>query len=266
VPDGSLTGRVVLVTGAAGGIGAATARELVRRGAAVALIDIDAARVSALAAELGDGVGAWTADITDAAQLERAVEGATARFGGVDAVIANAGIEIIAGIGEMAPSDFARVIDINLIGTWTTMRATLPAVARRRGYYLLVASLSAVAHAPYNGAYDASKAGVVSLGRTLRLESRPRGVSVGIAYLNYVDTPAAREAVENPRVQAILARMPGGAPKPTPVDTVARAFATAIERRSARVVVPRSGIAAVYLPELAQAVIDRVLRKVPADT
>jgi len=259
-PNAPIAGRVVLVTGAAKGIGAATTRELIRRGASVGLVDIDANAVNALARDLGAAAAAWVADIRDAEQIERAVDGVVTRFGGLDAVVANAGVEILGELGELAPTDFARVIEVNLIGTWRTIRATLPAVARRRGYYLLVSSLSAVAHAPYNGAYDASKAGVVSLAKTLRLETRARGIGVGIAYLSYVDTPAAREAVETPRMQALLARMPGGAPRPMPVEDVARAFATAIDRRSARVVLPRSQIAGVYLPELAQAVIDRVLR------
>ena len=260
---GSLAGRVVLVTGAGPGIGAATSRELVRRGALVALIDINADTLNALAEQLGQPAEAWTADITDGAQLERAVSGAVSRFGGLDAVVANAGIEIYGRIGEMDPSDFARVVEVNLIGTWRTVNTTVSAVAQRHGYYLLVSSLSAVAHAPYNGAYDASKAAVASLARTLRLELRPQGVEVGIAYLGYVDTATARAAVESPRMSGILARMPGGVPKPMPVDDVARSFVSAIERRSRRVVLPRSAVTAVYFPELVQAVIDRRLGSAP---
>lgn len=257
-----MAGCVVLLTGAAQGIGAATARELVLRGASVALIDVNADGVRALAEQLGERATAWAADVTDPSELQRAVDGAVLHFGGIDAVVANAGIEVLGALGELAPADFARVIAVNLTGTWHTIRATLPAVARRRGYYLLVASLSAVAHAPANGAYDASKAGVVSLARTLRLESRPDGIDVTVAYLAYVDTAAARAAVESPRMQPILARMPGGVPKPMPVDAVARAFVTAVERRSRRVVLPRAGVLAVYLPELMQALIDRSLGSV----
>ena len=255
-----LTGRVVLVTGAGQGIGAATARRLIREGASVALVDVKPGPINALAQELGPQAEAWSADITDGEQIESAVNGAVSRFGGLDAVVANAGIEIFGAIAEMDAADFARVVQVNLIGTWLTIHATIAAITRRHGYYLLVSSLSAVTHAPYNGAYDATKAGVASLARTLRLEMQPAGVDVGVAYLSYVGTPSGRAAVENPRMKPVLARMPGGAPKPIAVDDVARAFVTSIERRSARVVLPRAAVVAVYLPELAQAVIDRVLR------
>jgi NAD(P)-dependent dehydrogenase (short-subunit alcohol dehydrogenase family) len=118
---------------------------------------------------------------------------------------------------------------------------------------------------PTTGLTTPVKAGVASLARTLRLELRPQGVEVGIAYLAYVDTTTARAAVESPLMSGILARMPGGVPKPMPVDDVARSFVSAIERRSRRIVQPRSGVTAVYFPELVQAIIDRRLGKTAAE-
>jgi len=102
------------------------------------------------------------------------------------------------------------VIDVDLVGTWRTVRATLPAVSERRGYYLIVSSLAAVAHAPFNAAYNAAKAGVVALAKTMRMELAPQGIAVGIADVTYADTETARRAVEDPRMQEVLSVMPGG--------------------------------------------------------
>ena len=122
----------------------------------------------------------------------------------------------LGGVGEMEPEAFQRVIDVDLVGSWRTVRATLPAVAARQGYYLLAASLAAVAHAPLNGAYSAAKAGLVALAKTMRLELALRGVAVGIAYLPYVDTATARLAVEDPRLQALFASAPRSGPRRSP--------------------------------------------------
>ena len=165
---------------------------------------------------LGDRALALEADVTDSGQLERAVAATVARFGGIDAVLVNAGIEILGGVGELEPEAFQRVIDVDLVGSWRTVRATLPAVAARQGYYLLAASLAAVAHAPLNGAYSAAKAGLVALAKTMRLELAPRGVAVGIAYLPYVETAAARRAVDDPRLQALFASAPRLGPRRSP--------------------------------------------------
>lgn len=98
------------------------------------------------------------------------------------------------------------MIDVDLVGTWRTVRATLPAVSERRGYYLIVSSLAAVAHAPFNAAYNAAKAGVVALAKTMRMELAPQGIAVGIADVTYADTETARRAVEDPRMHEVLVR------------------------------------------------------------
>ena len=270
VQQPSLAARTILLTGAAQGIGAATARALARRGARLALVDIRAAELRQLAAELGEHSAAFPADITDYAALQGAVASAVERFGGIDAVIANAGVETLGALGEIEPDDFQRVVDVNLVGTWKTVRATLPAVSAGRGYYLIVTSLAAVTHAPFNGAYNAAKSGVVALAKTLRMELRPAGVKVGIAYVTYAETETARRSVEDPRLQALLAEMPGGAPKPMPASRVADAFVRAVERRQRRVLFDRPSAVAVNLPELAQRIGERTfapaLRRMDAET
>jgi NAD(P)-dependent dehydrogenase (short-subunit alcohol dehydrogenase family) len=256
-----LQDRVVFLTGGAQGIGAATARALVAAGAAVAVLDVDGAQAAAVAAALGDRALALEADVTDSGQLERAVAATVARFGGIDAVLVNAGIELLGGVGEMEPAAFRRVIDVDLVGSWRTVRATLPAVAERKGYYLMVASLAAVAHAPLNGAYSAAKAGLVALAKTMRLELAPRGIAVGIAYLTFVETEAARRAVEDPRLQALFASQPRLKPKPMAVERVADRYVRAIAARQRRLLFDRASVVAVHLPELATALGERIMRR-----
>ena len=257
----ALRDRVVFITGGGNGVGAATAHALVNAGAFVAVLDRDGASAAAVASALGPRALALDADITDSPQLDRAVAAAVDRFGGIDAVIANAGIEILDAVGSIAPADFQRVIDVDLVGSWRTVHATLPAITARRGYYLMVASLAAVAHAPLNGAYSAAKAGLVALAKTMRLELAPRGVDVGIAYLTYTATETARHAVEDPRMQALFASAPQLRPKAMPVGRVAEAYVRAVIERRRRLLFDRSSAVAVHLPEVAAAIGERMMRR-----
>lgn len=129
-------GRVVVITGAARGIGAATARLLIERGARVALLDRDEQAVARLAAELGPRARGVRADVTDRAGRVSAMQTVVAVFGGIDVVVANAGVsgpcEPIATIDSDA---FEQVVEINLLGVWRTVRAALPYVVARRGTY-----------------------------------------------------------------------------------------------------------------------------------
>jgi NAD(P)-dependent dehydrogenase (short-subunit alcohol dehydrogenase family) len=253
--------RVVLVTGAAHGVGAATVRALVNAGASVAAIDVDEPGLAGLMAQLGDRVHTHVADITDYAALERATGSVLERFGRIDAVVANAGIEILDWADEMDPADFRRVIEVDLIGTWNTVRATLPAVKRACGYYLVVSSLAAVTNGPMNAAYNAAKAGVVAMARTLRLELRPFGVEIGVSYLTYTDTPTGKRSVEDPRMQAILKGVRAASLRPIPVDEVASRYVRAIARRERRLLFDRSSRVVVAMPEVTQALMERIMRR-----
>lgn len=260
-PAERLDGKVVLVTGAANGVGAATARALVDAGASVALLDIDAGPLHEVAAALGNRATAEEVDITDAEAVAAAVSSTVERFGDIDAVIANAGIEILGWADEMPPEDFRRVVEVNLIGTWNTVHASVESVACRRGYILIVTSLSAVSNGPMNAAYNAAKAGVVAMARTMRLDLRHAGVDIGLSYLTYTDTPTARRAVEDPRMQSILQGVRGASLRPIPVEVVARRYVRAVARRERRVLFDRSSRLAVAMPELTQAILERLMGK-----
>ncbi|MBA2516823.1 MAG: SDR family oxidoreductase, partial [Solirubrobacterales bacterium] len=235
--DRTLSGRTVLVTGAARGIGAEVSQRLAARGAQVALVDLDAAAVETVAAECPGSV-ALVADVTDADALQAAVKEAVARFGGIDVVLANAGIASVGMVRSIDPAAFERTIEINLLGVWRTVRACLPYVIERRGYILPTASLAAAAHSPGMAAYAASKAGVEAFADCLRAEVAHLGVSVGCAYFSFIDTPMVRGADATAVGAAMKAELKGPLGRSYPVADAAEAVLRGIERRSRRVVAP----------------------------
>ncbi len=238
-----LPGRVVLITGAARGIGEHTARLAARRGARLALVGLEPHRLAGLAAELGPGHAWFPADVTDQDALATAVRGTLDRFGRIDAVVANAGV---ANRGTVATSDveaLVRTVEVNLIGVLRTASATVPHLIASRGYLLIVSSAAAFAALPGMAAYCASKAGVEHFGNALRLEVAHHGVSVGTAHMSWVDTDLVRDAREDlPTFRATLDRLPWPFGSTAPVGACAAAFVRAIERRQRRVYVP-AGVA-----------------------
>src|SRR4051794_3207824 len=127
MPTYSLSGKVALVTGAARGIGFATAKELVGRGASVVVLDLSEEAVDQAVAQLGAQAYGVAADVTDADAMHAAVAEAVERFGGLDVIVANAGIASRASTARVAePDQFERVIDVNLLGVWRSVRAALP--------------------------------------------------------------------------------------------------------------------------------------------
>jgi NAD(P)-dependent dehydrogenase (short-subunit alcohol dehydrogenase family) len=235
-----MTGKTVFITGAARGIGAESARQLARRGANVALAGLEPDRLEALAAELGDRAAWWEADVRDAAALDAAVAGAAERFGGLDAVVANAGVRPpSATVATVDPADFERVIEINLLGVWRTVRAALPHLIERRGYALGIASLAAALHSPTMAPYAMAKAGVEAFMNSLRLEVEGKGVAVGTGYFGFIDTDMVREAFAQRGADRLTERTPSFMARPLPVSVAGKAVADGIERRSRRVYAPK---------------------------
>jgi len=234
-----LSGKTVLVTGAAKGIGAGTARELDRRGARLSLVDLDGAELERTAADLASAEP-FRADVTDFEALEQVAAETAERFGGIDIVMANAGIAAPGLIELQDRAEFERVVEVNLLGVYRTVKATLPYVLERRGYVLVVASLAAPLHAPAMGQYSMAKAGVEALGNTLRLELAGTGTSVGVAYFGYIDTPmVAGSLAIDPGLREL--RDSGGplASRTAPIEGAAAAVVSGIERRASIVAYPR---------------------------
>ena len=235
--------QTVLITGAAGGIGRAAARELHARGANVVVTDLAQDAVDAVAAELGDRALPVAVDVTDRAAADHAVAVAVERFGGVDVVFANAGIagdppRTVAGTPDHV---FASVVDVDLHGVWHTVRAGLTQVVARRGYVLITASVYAFLNGTINAPYVMSKAAVEQLGRTLRAELAYRGASAGVLYPGWTDTAIASAALhEAGPARALVDHVfPGPLRRPVTPERVAQAAADGIERRAARIFCPR---------------------------
>jgi NAD(P)-dependent dehydrogenase (short-subunit alcohol dehydrogenase family) len=234
-----IDGRVVLITGAARGIGAEAARRLVDRGARVALVDLDATEIERVAASLGPHAVGFAADVTVPAALQAAVEGTLERFGGIDVVIANAGISgPPAPVATIDPKAFERVIEVNLLGVWRTVRAALPHVVERRGYVLPIASVAAAVPVPLAAAYAASKHGVDGFARSLRMELAATGTRVGIGYFSFIDTDMVRAAFASPAAAHGLSGLPAILRTPVPVGQAGEAIVRGVERRAARVYAP----------------------------
>lgn len=237
----TLRNKVALVTGAARGIGAETSRALARKGVKLVLIDLDAEPLKALAAELGDDVAlAAAADVCDLAAVQKAVDAGVAKFGGIDLVLANAGIASYGSVMHVDPATFKRVIDINILGVFHTVRAALRSVIDRKGYILVVSSLAAFAPAPGLAAYNTSKAGIEHFANTLRLEVAHHGVTVGSAHMSWIDTPLVQDAkADLTAFNQLLAVLPGPLGKTTSVDSCVDAFVDGLAGRKRRVYVPR---------------------------
>ncbi|WP_199440441.1 SDR family oxidoreductase [Umezawaea beigongshangensis] len=234
----NVAGEVVLITGAARGIGADAARRLAARGARVALVGLEGDLLEQVAAECGNGARAWEADVTDREALDAAVAGVVEHFGGIDVVIANAGIAATGFVRSMDPAAFERVVEVNLLGVWRTVRACLPQLVATRGHVLTVSSLAAVVHIPGNAAYSASKAGVEAFANALRAEVRHLGVTVGVAHFSWIATDMVNSADEHPVFGPMRSGMPGLAGKKYPVAAVGEALVRGVERRSRVVHVP----------------------------
>jgi NAD(P)-dependent dehydrogenase (short-subunit alcohol dehydrogenase family) len=236
----SLSGKVVLLTGAANGIGAETARQLVAKGAMVALLDRDESALVRLDDELGRNASAFVVDVANSVSIDAAVNAAVDRFGGIDVVMANAGISgPVANVATIDPVEFERVIQINLVGVFSTVRAALPHVCERSGYVLVTASIMSAIPGPTVAAYAASKAGVEAFGRALRIELGSTGVDVGIAYYGVIDTGMVRGSRASSGISDLLAVLPSFAAKPAPVRTAGAAIVSGVERRARRVYAPR---------------------------
>ena len=234
-----VAGRTVFITGAARGIGAATARRLHAAGANVALVGLEPGTLAALAEELGRRAAWFEADVTDYAAIRGAVDGTIAQFGKIDVAIANAGIQFMGRMATMPREHFERTLEVNLFGTWRTDRAVLDEIVRNRGYLLNISSLSAASHTPLMGAYTASKAGVEAMTDCLRVELAHTGARVGCAYFGFIDTDLVKASFAHASTQGLTSTLPRFVAQPAPLPLAIDAIVRGVARRSARIWAPR---------------------------
>lgn len=184
----------LLITGAARGIGAATARLLAAAGARVLITDVLTAEGESLAAELGDNVRFRALDVTRVEDWRDAIAAAEADFGGLNALFNNAGILALGSVDATAPEAFRRVIDVNLTGCFLGMSLAAPAL-RRAGGGVIVNCSSTAGLQGYGGlaAYVASKWGLRGLNKAAALDLAPHGIRVLSLHPGPIRTPMTEE-------------------------------------------------------------------------
>ncbi|MDX6231557.1 MAG: hypothetical protein QOH68_508 [Nocardioidaceae bacterium] len=251
-------GKVALVTGAARGIGFETARHLCERGARVALVDLDPVATSEAARELGAGAIGIAADVTDADGMRDVVAEIVRQLGGLDIVVANAGIAPEpATVSAMDPELFERVIDVNLLGVYRTVHAALPYVTAAGGHVVVIASVYAFVNGVILAPYAMSKAGVEQFGRALRAELAPHGASASVAYFGFIDTAMVREGFATPVAQRFEATFPRFLRRRLAPSVAGRVLVEGIERRAARIIAPKRWTVYSVLRGLLNPMLDR---------
>ena len=254
----TLAGKRVLITGAARGIGAMTAKRLGDRGAHVALLGLEPELLADVAVTCG-GAPWFHCDVADRAQVDDAVAGAVERLGGLDVAIANAGIGAQMPLIGVDAAVWDATIAVNLNGTYNLIRAAGPHVSHPGGYFLVTASLAAAVHLPLMAAYCASKAAVESLGDSLRVELAPSGARAGVAYYAELDTDMTSRGFATKAASRMPIGGHGHLPV-APVEPAIDAIERGILRRSRRIVSPRWVAAALPLRMVVQRVAERQVR------
>lgn len=259
-----LAGRRVLITGAARGIGALTARRLHERGARVALLGLEPDQLEATAAQCG-GAPWLECDVADRERVDAAVVEAVERLGGLDVAIANAGIGAQMTLIDGDPRVWDQTFAVNLMGSYNLVRAAGPHIAHPRGYFLLTASLAAAVHLPLMAAYCASKAAVESLGDSLRIELQPTGAKVGVAYYAELDTDMTSRGFATEAASRMPLGGHGHLPV-APVEPAIDALERGIARRSRRIVSPRWVAGVLPARAVAQRAVEAQARRGLAET
>ena len=237
-----LRDKVAMVTGGARGIGHGTAQALIARGASVIVVDLDAAASEAAASQLHDTRAfGLAADVTDRGAMQRAVATAVERFGGLDVVVANAGIAARgATMRAMASENADRVLDVNLMGVWRTVEAALPEIVRRRGHVVVISSVYAFLNGIGTIPYAMAKAGVEQLGRALRIELAQHGASASVAYFGFIDTEMVHRGIDqDPLATQFKDTLPRPLRKRIPPSEAGEAIVQGIEARRPRIIRPR---------------------------
>lgn len=193
-----LEGRIALITGAAGGIGSASARRLAAGGARLVLSDVDGAAVEKLAAELAPNAVAMPADVTRAADIERMLDEPYRRWGRLDVLFNNAGVIRVQPLLDVTGAEWDRVLDVNLRAVFFVLQAVARRMAKQepmagselRGKLINTASIAAYrGGSPLTAPYAASKAGVVSITRSAAQAFAPNRITSNCICPGAVDTP-----------------------------------------------------------------------------
>lgn len=262
----TLDEKVTLITGGSRGIGAATARQLARRGARPVLAGTSRDALARVAGEISPSPLTIELDVTSAEQCEGAVERILAEHGRLDIVWANAGIASGGPLRAMSPKAWRRTIDVNLLGAYNTVHAALPAVIEQRGYVAVSSSFASFVHGPGLSAYSATKSGVEAMFNSLRLEVAHLGVDVGTVHPAFIDTEMVRGAEANSATNRVREALPEPFRRSYPVERAATDIARGFERRKRRICTPWfTRLLHLMRPALTTRLIERTARTAAPD-
>jgi short-subunit dehydrogenase len=257
----TFSGRVVLITGASSGIGAALAREFARQGADLVLVARRADRLTALAADI-EGQGrralALTADVTVDGDLERAVGQARAKLGRLDVVVANAGFGVVGSVEQLALDDYRRQFETNVFGVLRTVHATVAELKASRGRLVILGSVAGYVATPGSSPYSMSKFAVRALAEAVGHELAPAGVAVTLVSPGYVDSEIRR--VDNTGRFQTASKEPVPAWLLMSAPKAARQIVRAVARRRREIVITGHGKFAVFMQRHAPWLVARFVR------
>ncbi len=236
----NLSGKRVLITGAARGIGAESAKRLAARGARVAAVGLEPELLERTAVACGNDSIWVEADVSDRDSIEEATSEVAERLGGIDVLVSNAGIAGAGTVRTIDPDVFDRTIEVNLLGTWRANRAALPHIIESRGYILNIASVAAILPGPLMSAYAASKAGAEAFSDSLRIEVAHLGVNVGVAYFLWIDTDMVRDGDAIPAFAKFRKSLRGPAGKTLPLSAAIDAIEQGVAERRQKIFAPGS--------------------------
>ncbi|OZC59829.1 short-chain dehydrogenase [Rhodococcus sp. 06-621-2] len=259
----SLAGQRIMITGAARGLGFALAEVLAARGARVSLVGLEPDLLRERAHDLGPAHVWFEADVTDQSALDEAIRGTVAALGGIDVVVANAGVASVGTLAGGPVDPHVRTIDVNVNGTIRTLSACLPQLIENRGYALLVGSVGSFSVFPGLSTYCASKAAIEHLANGVRMEVAHRGVRIGSAYPAFLDTDLVRDNENDFHAMgSAFHRLRGPLGEIYSPAQCAEELARAISKRKRRVYVPRSlAVMQVLRPVVLSRVGDAFLRR-----
>jgi NAD(P)-dependent dehydrogenase (short-subunit alcohol dehydrogenase family) len=187
---GKLDGKVTIITGAARGIGAAAAKLFASEGAQLMLADVLHDPLAALATEIGENVAVCPTDVSDEEQVKNLVEQTISRFGKLDIVLLNAGIEgLLAPVTEYPTEVFDKVIAVNVRGVWLGLKHAMKAMQAHGGSVVVTASTAGIRAVPNMSAYIASKHAAIGLMRAAAIEGAAHNIRVNSVNPSPIDTP-----------------------------------------------------------------------------
>jgi NADP-dependent 3-hydroxy acid dehydrogenase YdfG len=259
MPHLELRGRGVLVTGAAGGIGAAVARRLIVAGARPVLLDLPGPRLDAIARELGSAAVPAPADVRDRDAVVAAVDRACEQTGGLVGAVIGAGLvrpDTLVGATE---ADARAVIDVNLYGTLWSFQAAMPHIDRQGGHALALSSIAGIAPIPLSGVYPATKAAVDSIVATVRTEAMNRPTTAGVVYLSAVDTQMNRDVQSDARAKRAAEHSVWFLTRAITAESVAERIVHGLQHRRRVITAPRWLAPTVWPQTLTRAVAEWVM-------